>query len=59
MNSADNTPQQSGKDANKIYFLIAVILALLGTNAYLFFKDKKANERIVTITDEKAVWLLK
>jgi hypothetical protein len=41
------------KDSNKIYFLIAVILALLGTNAYLFFKDKKANERIVTISDEK------
>jgi hypothetical protein len=54
MNTADNTPQTStGKDANKIYFLIAVILALLGTNAYLFFKDKKANERIVSISDEK------
>jgi predicted nucleic acid-binding Zn-ribbon protein len=55
MNTADTTPQtHSGKDANKIYFLIAVILALLGTNAYLFFKDKKANDRIVTITDEKS-----
>lgn len=41
------------KDSNKIYFLIAVILALLGTNAYLFFKDKKANDRIVTISDER------
>lgn len=41
------------KDSNKIYFLIAVILALLGTNTYLFFKDKKANDRIVTISDEK------
>ena len=41
------------KDSNKIYFLVAVILALLGTNAYLFFKDKKANDRIVTISDEK------
>ncbi|MDB5013525.1 MAG: hypothetical protein JWQ25_1727, partial [Daejeonella sp.] len=29
-------------------------LALLGTNAYLFFKDKKANERVVTLGDEKA-----
>lgn len=54
MNTANNIPQgNSGKDANKIYFLIAVILALLGTNAYLFFKDKKANDRIVTISDEK------
>jgi predicted RNase H-like nuclease (RuvC/YqgF family) len=41
------------KDSNKIYFLVAVILALLGTNAYLFFKDQKANDRIVTISDEK------
>lgn len=46
-------PKPASKDSNKIYFLVAVILALLGTNAYLFFKDKKANERIVTITDEK------
>ncbi len=45
--------QPTRKDSNKIYFLIAVILALLGTNAYLFFKDKKANERIVTVSDEK------
>jgi hypothetical protein len=42
------------KDSNKIYFLIAVIVALLGTNAYLFFKDKKANERIVTLSDERS-----
>lgn len=41
------------KDSNKIYFLVAVILALLGTNTYLFFKDKKANDRIVTVSDEK------
>jgi DNA repair ATPase RecN len=41
------------KDSNKIYFLIAVILALLGTNTYLFLKDKKANERILSISDEK------
>jgi DNA repair ATPase RecN len=41
------------KDSNKIYFLIAVILALLGTNTYLFLKDKKAHERILSISDEK------
>ncbi len=49
--------QPKRKDSNKIYFLIAVILALLGTNAYLFFRDqaelKRSNERIVTISDEK------
>lgn len=48
-----NQEQPVKKDSNKIYFLVAVILALLGTNAYLFFKDKKANDRIVTISDEK------
>ncbi|MXV49537.1 hypothetical protein GS399_01020 [Pedobacter sp. HMF7647] len=47
----DKSPK---KDSNKIYFLIIVILALLGTNAYLFFKDKKANDRIVTLSDEKS-----
>ncbi len=50
----ENSEQQSGKNSNKIYFLVAVILALLGTNAYLFFKEKKSNERIVTISDEKS-----
>lgn len=42
------------RDSNKIYFLILVIVALLGTNAYLFFKDKKSNDRVVTLTDEKS-----
>jgi len=44
---------QKKKDTNKIYFLIAVIVALLGTNAFLYFKQNKSNERIVTISDEK------
>ena len=50
----ENIEQQPRKSSNKIYFLVAVILALLGTNAYLFFKEKKSNERIVTISDEKS-----
>ncbi|MGB4774640.1 MAG: hypothetical protein WBP45_05680 [Daejeonella sp.] len=41
------------KDSKKIYFLIIVIAVLLGTNVYLFFKDQKTNERILTISDEK------
>jgi hypothetical protein len=49
----ENQEQPIRKDSNKIYFLVVVILALLGTNAYLFFKDKKASDRIVTISDEK------
>ncbi|TCD02884.1 hypothetical protein [Pedobacter psychroterrae] len=40
-------------DRNKIYFLVIVIVALLGTNAYLFFKDKQQNERFVNINTEK------
>ncbi|MCD0487125.1 hypothetical protein LPB86_02720 [Pedobacter sp. MC2016-14] len=40
-------------DRNKIYFLIVVIAALLGTNAYLFFKDKHESERFVTVNTEK------
>lgn len=50
----ENLEQQPRKNSNKIYFLVAVILALLGTNAYLFFKEKKSSERIVTISDEKS-----
>ena len=40
-------------DRNKIYFLIVVIAALLGTNAFLFFKDKHEKERFVTTSTEK------
>lgn len=54
----DNTYQEQEqpkkKDSNKIYFLIAVILALLGTNAYLFLKDKKKSDVIVTLSDQKS-----
>ncbi len=50
----ENLEQQPRKNSNKIYVLVAVILALLGTNAYLFFKEKKSSERIVTISDEKS-----
>lgn len=40
-------------DRNKIYFLIIVIIALLGTNAYLYFKDKHESERFVSVNTEK------
>jgi len=40
-------------DRNKIYFLIVVIAALLGTNAFLFFRDKHEKERFVTTSTEK------
>ena len=48
-------PKVSGNsgDRNKIYFLIIVIAALLGTNAYLYFRDKHESERFVSANTEK------
>lgn len=40
-------------DRNKIYFLVAVIVALLGTNLYLYVKDRQQNQRFVTVSTEK------
>ena len=40
-------------DRNKIYFLVIVIAALLGTNAYLFFKDREKSDRYVSVSAEK------
>ncbi|MGF1923377.1 MAG: hypothetical protein ACQUHE_04310 [Bacteroidia bacterium] len=40
-------------DRNKVYFLIIVIIALLGINAYLYFKDKQQSSRFVTVSTEK------
>lgn len=40
-------------DRNKIYFLVVVIAALLGTNAFLFFKNKHEKQRFVTTSTEK------
>lgn len=40
-------------DRNKVYFLIIVIVALLGINGYLYFKDKQQTSRFVTINTEK------
>ena len=38
---------------NKIYFLIVVIAALLGTNGYLFFKNKHQTEKVNSSTVQK------
>lgn len=52
----ENTyPEQAPKkDSNKIYFLIVVIAALLGTNVYMAYRDRKKDALVVTITDEKS-----
>ena len=49
----ENLEKPIQRDSNKIYFLIAVIIALLGTNTYLFLQNKKSTARIVNISDEK------
>ncbi|WP_316816553.1 hypothetical protein [Pedobacter nyackensis] len=40
-------------DRNKIYFLIVVIAALIGTNLYLYIKDERQTGRFVSINTEK------
>ncbi len=40
-------------DRNKVYFLIIVIVALLGINGFLYFKDQQQTTRFVTISTEK------
>jgi len=49
----DPTPTPK-RDSNKFYFLIVVIVALVGSNAYMYFKDKKSTDKIVTLSDEKS-----
>lgn len=48
-----NQSRQNQGGLNKIYFLIAVIVALLGTNAYLYFQKNKSDKVIVYQNDEK------
>lgn len=40
-------------DRNKIYFLVIVIMALLGINAYLYYKNKHESGRFITVNTEK------
>jgi hypothetical protein len=50
--SQKNTIINKG-DRNKIFFLTIAIVALLGSNVYLYFRDKHENERFVTVNTEK------
>jgi microcompartment protein CcmL/EutN len=50
---SDQNEMVNKGDRNKIYFLIVVILVLLGTNAYLYFKDRHQSQRFVTVNTEK------
>lgn len=47
------TNQQPRKNSNVIYFLIVVILALLGTDVYLYFKKNKSDTKVVYESDQR------
>src|SRR3982751_6384439 len=49
----DTTSQQPKKNSNVIYFLIVVVLALLGTDVYLYMQKNKSDTKIVYQNDEK------
>jgi predicted nucleic acid-binding Zn-ribbon protein len=51
----ENQPEQTPKrNSNVIYFLIVVVVALLGTDVYLYLQKNKSDVIIVTQTDEKS-----
>lgn len=52
-NMQENQEFVNKVDRNKVYFLVVVIAALLGINAYLYFKDKQQSNRFVTVSTEK------
>ncbi|CAN5215101.1 hypothetical protein BH09BAC6_BH09BAC6_20220 [soil metagenome] len=49
----NQTGQSPKKNSNVIYFLIVVVLALLGTDVYLYLQKNKSDTRIVYQNDEK------
>ncbi|MBB5396361.1 hypothetical protein [Mucilaginibacter sp. AK015] len=50
----ENQPEQAPKkNSNVIYFLIAVVVALLGTDVYLYTQKKNSDTKIVYQNDEK------
>jgi len=49
-NQSEQTPK---KNSNVIYFLIVVVLALLGTDVYLYLQKNKSDVKIVYQEDEK------
>ncbi|HWZ36504.1 MAG TPA: hypothetical protein VNW51_10110 [Mucilaginibacter sp.] len=41
------------KNSNVIYFLVVVIVALLGTDVYLYMKKNNSDQRVIIQSDEK------
>jgi predicted nuclease with TOPRIM domain len=49
----NKSEQPAKKNSNVIYFLIIVVVALLGTDIYLYLQKNKSAEKIVQIDDER------
>ncbi|MGF7078750.1 hypothetical protein [Mucilaginibacter sp. UYCu711] len=49
----NQTTQEPKKNSNVIYFLVVVIVALLGTDVYLYMKKNNSDQRIAVQSDEK------
>jgi predicted nuclease with TOPRIM domain len=49
----NKSEQTSKKNSNVIYFLIAVVVALLGTDVYLYMQKKKDVKQIITQSDDE------
>lgn len=49
----NQSTQEPKKNSNVIYFLVVVIVALLGTDVYLYMKKNNSDQRIVIQSDEK------
>jgi len=49
----NQTGQTPKRNSNVIYFLIVVVLALLGTDVYLYLQKNKSDTKIVYQNDEK------
>lgn len=49
----NQTTQEPRKNSNVIYFLVVVIVALLGTDVYLYMKKNNSDQRIAVQSDEK------
>ncbi|QQL49783.1 coiled-coil domain-containing protein [Mucilaginibacter ginkgonis] len=53
MENNTNQDSNSRKNSNIIYFLIVVVIALLGTDVYLYTQKRGSDEKIVYQNDEK------
>src|ERR1700710_1315820 len=53
MENSSGQNSNSRKNSNVIYFLIVVVVALLGTDVYLYYQKRGTDEKVVYQNDEK------